>query len=325
MGAADTPGQGRLNRLLSADFGQPVSAHLDLDGGLAYYLDLSVKAPAPEWPPPWMADVPGLWVEPIQYGLGCLENHVRTGERSWLETAIAAGDHLVAAQQDGDGPTAGAWLHHDPLGHTYDLQVPWVSAMPQGEAASLLVRLHRATGRPDFAAAARAAIAPLRWLTSEGGASAPLGDARIPEEYPTQPPSLVLNGAIYALWGLRDVATGLDDARAATDFEAGVEALARHLHHWDTGRWSRYDLYPHAGGHPNVASPAYHRLHIDQLSVRELLAPDERFSRMRARFEGYAASPRLRAGAFARKVGFRLRHPRGRGGAPVVTRAQMRR
>ena len=43
---------------------------------------------------------------------------------------------------------------------------------------------------------------------AEGGVQARLGDGPWPEEYPTDPPSYVLNGGIFALWGLYDVGEG---------------------------------------------------------------------------------------------------------------------
>ncbi|MCW3016132.1 MAG: D-glucuronyl C5-epimerase domain protein [Solirubrobacterales bacterium] len=321
MGGAPTPpGQSRLNSLLSIDFGQPVSPRLDLDRPRGYYLDLSVKAPEPVWPPPWHSGPPALWVKVIQYGLGCLERHVESRAPEWLAAAASVGEYLVAAQQSGDGPRRGAWLHHRPLPHTYELPEPWISAMAQGEGASLLVRLHDATGQLRFGDAAVAALVPMRVLTEEGGASAALGTGQLPQEYPTRPPSHVLNGAVFALWGFRDVAVGLGDARARTDFEEGAATLARNIHRWDTGRWSRYDLFPHA--RVNVASPAYHRLHIDQLTVMDLVAPDDRFRHARERYEEYARSTRLRAEALAAKVQFRLGTSRRSGGA--VSRARTR-
>ena len=74
------------------------------------------------------------------------------------------------------------------------------------------------------------------------------------EEYPTEPPSFVLNGAIFAAWGVRDVAVGLADAEARGLFAAVVETLAGAVDRWDTGYWSLYDLYPHRVR--NVASPS---------------------------------------------------------------------
>ena len=64
----------------------------------------------------------------------------------------------------------------------------------------------------------------------------------------------VLNGAIFSLWGYYDVWKATDDEGARAAFEDGVSTLASNLERWDTGYWSRYDLYPHPV--VNVASLA---------------------------------------------------------------------
>ena len=140
------------------------------------------------------------------------------------------------------------------------------------------------------------ALSPLSVPSSEGGACALLDGRPFPEEYPTQPPSFVLNGAIFALWGLRDVAVGLGHAEAGRAFEDGVDALAASIHRWDTGSWSLYDLFPHPV--PNVASGAYHALHVAQLEAMVQLAPRPELAA--AADATSAASRRLRPGLGAR-------------------------
>ena len=176
--------------------------------------------------------------------------------------------------------------------------------MAQGEAASLLVRVHARTGDERFAAAARRALRPYDVLSADGGVQARLGDGPFYEEYPTRPPSFVLNGGLFALFGAYDVAAGLDDLAAQRTFAEGVEALAANLGRWDTGRWSRYDLFPHPV--VNLATPRYHQLHVAQLRALQLLAPDARIDAVADRFERYAESPLKRGEALARKVAFRL-------------------
>jgi hypothetical protein len=105
------------------------------------------------------------------------------------------------------------------------------------------------------------------------------------------------------------VATGLGDETAARSFREGAAALAGSLERWDTGYWSRYDLFPHPL--TNVSSRAYHQLHIDQLLALHMLAPHSEFDDLAARFEGYRESRLNRARAFAAKAAFRLRVPRG--------------
>ena len=203
-----------------------------------------------------------------------------------------------------------------PYPHTYALDPPWVSAMAQGEGASLLVRLHAETGDERYAEAARRAPRPMGVPSSEGGACALLDGRPFPEEYPTQPPSFVLNGAIFALWGLRDVAVGLGHAEAGRAFEDGVDALAASIHRWDTGSWSVYDLFPHPV--PNVASGAYHALHVAQLEAMHELAPRAELAAAAGRFAAYAASPARQAGALARKALFRVAEPRSSARGPAA-------
>jgi hypothetical protein len=120
----------------------------------------------------------------------------------------------------------------------------------------------------------------------------------------------VLNGGIFSLWGLYDVGVGLGDERAARGFEDGVDSLVASLHRWDTGWWSRYDLYPHPTA--NVASLAYHQLHINQLRAMNLIAPRDELLVVADRFESYQGRRLNRARAFAEKAMFRLRVPRNR-------------
>src|SRR2546426_432522 len=82
------------------------------------------------------------------------------------------------------------------------------------------------------------------------------------------------------------------------------EALAANLHRWDTGYWSRYDLYPRPV--PNLASSAYHLLHVNQLAAMHRVVPRPEFEETRARFERYARSAVTRTRAMAGKAAFRL-------------------
>jgi peptidoglycan/xylan/chitin deacetylase (PgdA/CDA1 family) len=275
-----------------------------------YYFDFRFKAEAPEWtpttiPPPLRP----FHVEAAQWGLGAYERHLAGEGEQWLEAAIACGDHLLADQQSG-GPLDGAWLHQVEMPHTYELRPPWVSAMAQGEGASLFVRLHQASGEGRFADGARRALVPATIPSRDGGAQAMLAGTAFPEEYPTDPPSFVLNGGIFAIWGFRDVGLGLGDPDATSGFEERLMGLARNLERWDTGRWSLYDLFPHPV--PNIASAAYHQLHIAQLRATQAIAPRPEFEATAARWQGYADSRRDVGDAFARKVGFRLAVPRAR-------------
>jgi hypothetical protein len=301
-----TPGRYRnpAERFLSSSFKLARGCHVDPKGVRGYPIDFSAKATAPELLPGFV-HYPGqpLWVAHAQRGLGSFERHLAGDGEEWLDAARRAADLLVEHQADDGG-----WVQTLPYPHTYVLSPPWVSAMAQGEGASLLVRVHGSTGDDRYADAALRALGPMRRPSAGGGASAQLDGHTLPEEYPTDPPSFVLNGAVFALWGLRDVAIGLGDGQAARDFEAGVDALEANIHRWDTGSWSRYDLYPHRV--TNVASRAYHELHVAQLEAMDELAPRPELRAAATRFAAYDGSRARQAGALARKVLFRIAEPR---------------
>lgn len=300
----------RAARFLSTagSFPLPAGREVAAVGVRGYYIDMRVKASAPSWPEGWPG-VPGLvsYDAFAQMGLGCYERYLAGDGEEWLEMARTVADTLVERQQTG-GQHDGGFVHHYELGHTFPLRPPSLSAMSQGQAASLLTRVHLETGGEDYAEAARRALRPLSVSSATGGTMALLDGRPFPEEYPTDPPSYVLNGAIFAMWGQLDVGLGLGDAGAAAAFEESVETLARNVHRWDTGSWSLYDLFPHPL--PNIASPAYHALHINQLKAMQSLRPHEEMAAVIAAFERYAASRAAQGRAFAGKLVFRVAVPR---------------
>jgi hypothetical protein len=282
-----------------------VGPSLDADAVRGYPIDMRAKALSPE---PGALDgdrIPSHFVFFAQYGLGCYERWLTGDGQIWLDAAVRVARYLVERQQPD-----GSWLNPLPLGHTFPLQAPWRCGMAQGEAASLLVRVYLETREEEMAHAALLALDPLSRSTSDGGVCALLDDAPWPEEYPTRPPSYVLNGAIFAWWGMRDVAVGLSDSDARSAFESGVAALESNLSRFDTGAWSLYCLYPHPLA--PVASNFYHALHINQLTAMHALAPRQEFAAVRDRWARYFESGKLRRRATARKVLYRLVVPRNR-------------
>lgn len=245
-----------------------------------------------------------------QLGLGHFEHYAATEDEQQLAFARAAADHLVATQVREAGAHLGGWRHTFAYVHRAPLQPPWLSAMAQGEAASLLTRLATETGDERYAEAAVLALHPLRVPVRSGGVLGDLDGMPFPEEYPTTPQSHVLNGAIFALWGVRDVVLATADAEAEKLHDEILATLTATCTRWDTGSWSRYDLFPNPP--QNVSSSFYHHLHISQLKALQILYGAAEFGALADRFESYEASPLLRGIAFTRKVSYRIAIPRHR-------------
>ena len=143
------------------------------------------------------------------------------------------------------------------LGVSGHPKAPWYSGLAQGQGISLLVRAHRETGDERYLDAARARLsracgAPCRrW----GAIHRRVGDLWI-EEYIVDPPTHILNGFIWASWGVYDYFLTTRDASAQELFDAGCPHSARNLDRYDIGFWS---LYEQSGTRLKmVASPFYH-------------------------------------------------------------------
>lgn len=246
----------------------------------------------------------------LQLGLGAWQRSIDPDDADragWSRMARLVGD-WAAVDMDGHG----RFIHHQPMPHTYRIPAPWHSAMAQGLGVSMLVR----HGLAEHAERAAASL-----LDPEFGLVTSGDHGPILQEYPAEPRPNVLNGWMWGLYGLYDLAHATADVdqalreQAAIAFEQGVAALAAELPGYETGSgWSTYDRYPHPIA--NIASPFYHRLHVDMLRALARIAPFEHVAAELGatsdRWEEALSRPMVRAGAVARKVGFRLVRPRRR-------------
>jgi heparosan-N-sulfate-glucuronate 5-epimerase len=273
-----------------------------------YYIDFHPKTLSDgAWPPEWLQEGYG-YVKLAQVALGHFERYVSTGDADALHFADSAAAFFVTTQQPRGSADEGGWYHQFPYAHRAQLRPPWLSAMAQGQAASLLLRVYLETGREELAHSALLAMRPFDRPVERGGVTSVIGSSLFAEEYPTTPASHVLNGAVFALWGVRDVAETLHDASVRLLHDDLLSGLVSTLPRFDLGTWSRYDLYPKPP--VNIASSFYHRLHISQLQALALLYGDSAFTKAEGRFVSYEQRAALRFAAFMRKVAFRLRVPR---------------
>ncbi len=200
------------------------------------------------------------------------------------------------------------WHHKFDWEYVQPLRAPWYSGLAQGQGVSLLVRAHAETGDAQYLDAARAAFKSLSLPVSEGGVLrvGPDGATWV-EEYMVTPPTHILNGFMWALWGVRDyeLATGVPATPAIWD--RCVQTLLANLARYDTGSWSLYDL-SRPGRMKMLASPFYHRLHIVQLRVLGQMTGRPEFEQFATRWESYARSRKKRNQALAYKAAFKLLH-----------------
>ena len=278
-----------------------------------YYMPFRAKA---DYPGPYdNAGIPlldyhgvvGVQYNPIaiaQYGLGNYNRFLATDASERSRKFLAAADWMVANLEENSCQVP-VWNHHFDWEYRTPQKAPWYSALSQGQGISLLVRAYRATGKDAYLDAADRAFQSFLHTTDEGGVTLVDGEGYTWfEEAIVEPPTHILNGFIWAAWGVYDyyLHTGSKESRIL--FDEAVRTLKANLHRFDAGYWSLYEL---AGTRLlMMASPFYHRLHIVQLRVMHKLTGEACFSDCADRWEAYAGN-RLKASfALAYKAVFKL-------------------
>jgi hypothetical protein len=249
----------------------------------------------------------GLQYNPIaiaQYGLGNYNLYVQTRDADRKSKFIAASnwmrDHL---EQNAQG--VWVWTHKFDWEYRDTLKAPWYSGLAQGQGVSLLVRAHHETGDASYLEAAQRAFESFFRPVKDGGViyTDERGDAWI-EEYLVDPPTHILNGFLWAAWGVYDFGLAIGDARAKDLFSSVTRTLLRNVERYDLGFWS---LYEQSGTLLKmVASPFYHRLHVVQLRIMRQMTGEEKFGQVAERWEGYTRSRTKRAAALCYKSAFKL-------------------
>lgn len=249
----------------------------------------------------------GVQYNPVaiaQYGLGNYNLHSQTGNLASKQKFLIAADWLVS-RQERNAAGLPVWNHHFDWDYRTPLKAPWYSGLAQGQGISLLVRAHLDTGEDRYLRAAQAAFQAFLSPVNQGGVSYvdDAGDTWF-EEYITSPPTHILNGFIWASWGILDLFLATSQRAAKDLFARAMQTLARNLHRYDAGFWS---LYEQSGTRmPMLASTFYHSLHITQLRILYKLTGDPLFDRFAQRWQGYLLDRGHRMRATIQKSIFKL-------------------
>jgi heparosan-N-sulfate-glucuronate 5-epimerase len=283
---------------------QPLGQHIDPNGLGGYYCDFRHKAEHTEddLPRDGHGD-PDWWVIPIaQAALGFWELRMegRSVDRQFMRLVEWLMTHVEPS------PVGGKVWRVEKPSVKYGLPSGWSSAMAQGEVASVLLRAHALTGDDVYLETAKAAFPPMTVPVARGGLQNDLDGALVLEEYPTQRPTAVLNGWLFALYGVHELATAAEMPEARELFERSAADLVRLLPRYDNGWWSLYSLQ---AGEPDLSKPFYQRLHPVLLEALALIHPDPELDRYAQRWRDQLTKPALARASF-NKIAFRLRRAR---------------
>jgi len=278
-----------------------------------YYMTFLEKA---DYPGPYdSAGIPllnyqgalGLQYNPIaiaQYGLGNYNLFCRSEDKDRLRKFLLVADWLVR-HLERNPKGLWVWNHHFDWEYRTPLKAPWFSALAQGQGLSLLARAHRETGNGSYVEAAARAFEGFCRGTDDGGVSYVDRSGYVWfEETIVEPPTHILNGFIWATWGVYDYYLYTQSHEAKSLFSEGVRTLKDNLYLFDASFWS---LYEQSGTHMKMlASPFYHQLHIVQLQVMYRLTGESVFADYAIRWQSYRMSKIKRSVAVTYKALFKL-------------------
>ncbi|HRO75147.1 MAG TPA: D-glucuronyl C5-epimerase family protein [Crocinitomicaceae bacterium] len=124
----------------------------------------------------------------------------------------------------------------------YNLPDGWVSGMYQGQAISIYLRAYQHFQNESYLETAKLIFNSFKYDYSEGGFKRIDENGHLWfEEYPTNPPSFVLNGYIYSILGIYDFYRVTQDGKALDLWNECVTTLEKNLHKYDVWYWSVYD------------------------------------------------------------------------------------
>lgn len=213
-------------------------------------------------------------------------------EEDHVAKFMAAADWFLRYQDSNGGWSVGV---RRVLFKGMTAEAGWYSAMGQGQAISLLSRVFVFKNDLKYLNAALKATKVFHRMSNEKGVRAMLFQ-KLPwfEEYPTTPPSFVLNGFIYSLLGLYDLsqtAGSVNGNDALQLFTEGFETLTKALPLFDNGHGTFYDLRHISlpGRPPNRARWQYHRVHLEQLSSLIDITNNEVLKKIRETWTGYVS------------------------------------
>ncbi|WP_161958379.1 D-glucuronyl C5-epimerase family protein [Ornithinimicrobium cavernae] len=158
-------------------------------------------------------------------------------------------------------------------------QPPWYSAMAQGQVLSAISRLHEVEPRPEYEAFAASLSASFQFLPEGAGSPTPwVVDIDTEghlwfDEYPNiGQGKFVLNGHLFAVWGLYDYWRVFDDAGGLDLANAGLETTKRYMLESRTPGWSsHYDVTEFS------LLRNYHQTHVWQMEATYNLTGDPYF------------------------------------------------
>jgi heparosan-N-sulfate-glucuronate 5-epimerase len=223
-----------------------------------------------------------------QFALGHHQRWLRTQDGVSRAKVIQCADWLVEHQtiHGVNDSQYGVWFYpyDSPF---WGAVAPWISAMAQGEALSVLARAWALQPRPEYVRTATLSTRSFFVNVDDGGVRSFYSPGEpCYEEVAVEPAAHILNGHLFALMGLWDSVRTWGDEQAMEALAVAVPVLTKHLDRYDGRYWSRYSLF----SANQLADKFYHGIHIAQLAYGGKEWEQPSWNQMASRWEQYRQS-----------------------------------
>jgi len=237
------------------------------------------------------------WITISRYALAQHTLFIKTSDEHYRDIFLRVCRWLIERAET--CPHHGmVWYHYfgQPF---YKLTYPWLSGMAQSRSISMFLRAWELTNNERFLGYALKAFIPFSYTVPEGGVAARFPDGTLGfEEWGTPIPSLSLNGFMACIVGVDELCQITHDETAVRLLDYALEGLNNNLETYDTGYWTRYDLWKPI----RLASWNYHQLHLDWLAIFSQRWHTPLYDKVAARWKRYQSSLRSYTRWFIHKV-----------------------
>lgn len=232
-----------------------------------------------------------------QYCQQLINIYFRTNDRKCLEVLKAHAEKFIGIGVEIDGTILFPYVFDYNFNSRDLMKAPWYTAMAQGEILCVFSRLYELTGDKDYHETATKIFKSFSRFKGKYGQWVSCIDKHGNlwlEEYPSEQPSHVLNGMIFAIFGIYDYYLINRGENELKMLKAAITTIKKNMDHYrNEDNLSYYSMKY------SVINPNYHPIHIKQLRLLHAISGIRDFEEMAELFEQDAAN-KVKAGTKAK-------------------------
>ena len=249
----------------------------------------------------------GLQYNPIaisQWGLGNYNLWKKHSSKDSYKKFISSADWLINNLVKNEKGLF-VWMHNFDWEYKKTLKSPWYSGLAQGQGLSVLARAWDETKDKKYENACHQVFESFKANIDQGGVVyIDKNDQKWIEEYILNPPTHILNGFIWAIWGIYDYHLLFPDKTVKKLFEEFLLTIENELDKYDIKYWSLYELSNNRIS--MICSKFYHQLHIVQLDILYDISKIDKFKKFSKNWGHYNKSLYKKYIAFVHKIIFKV-------------------